>query len=465
MTIKNKANYTDLTHQAVRDSPEPLPFSEILRRVHELAPITTRNPKGTIRAAIGQSRLIRATGAGNYGWMPRLLTGSVLRHTLSAEELAGPYILFGEELREALWPTFFEIQKRSDRGPVQLRLPDKDWIELPLEFLGPSRWGTGGPRGFFAWLKKQRARTGDHLIFRALNGENRQYSIEFQRRSSRDEGSIATRNREIVAEGLAFLKKRQGGAAIWDIAAHLLATGQYRHPVPPDPLSEIWTREVWESVMPREVRGGGWMLAGGLQQFLGEEPSAAGLFGIMADSYDPDNPRDLPREYQVTGRPRLTRPSRLAAKGAVKTFTLRVKHRALPQVWREIEIAEDQTLEDLHLMIQRAYDWRDDHLYSFFMSGQAWDKQSEIGSPWSECSRHTHQATLGNLKLEAGRTFLYLFDYGDNHEFDVTVTKINPAAPRGNYPKIVGKQGKAPEQYPDYDGYTGEMSWDPYFRE
>jgi hypothetical protein len=139
-----------------------------------------------------------------------------------------------------------------------------------------------------------------------------------------------------------------------------------------------------------------------------------------------------------------------------------VNHRALSQVWRDIELAEDQSLEDLHLQIQQAFGWYDDHLYSFFMSGKAWDQSTDIGSPWSDSGMHTHQVQIGQLDLKQGQKFLYLFDYGDNHEFDVTVQLINPQAEKGKYPKIVGRKGKSPPQYPDIDEETGEVSWDPH---
>ena len=51
----SKTSYTELTHQVVRDSREPLPFTEIMQRVNTIAPITTKNPKGTIRNAISQN--------------------------------------------------------------------------------------------------------------------------------------------------------------------------------------------------------------------------------------------------------------------------------------------------------------------------------------------------------------------------------------------------------------------------
>jgi len=363
------------------------------------------------------------------------------------------------------------VQKRSDRSPVQVQLPDGAITQLPLDFLGKSRWGTSGSPAFWKWFKSLKARQADHLIFYVVDGEAKLYRVEFQRRATRDENTIAARNQAVTQAALAFLRKSIGGAAIWDIASHLLSTGRYHDPIPPDPLSEIWTRDVWEPVMQEKGYVGGWMPVGtdSTQQLYGAMTGADSadqlitqLFGQTVQTYDVDHPPQLPREYDPNAGFRRPRPSRKARSGTVTTYTLRVKHRALPKVWRDIEIAEDQTLEDLHLIIQQAYDWSDDHLYSFFMSGEAWDQGSEIGSPWSESSGHTHQVAIGDLSLKPRRSFLYLFDYGDNHEFDVQVLKVNPSSPQGNYPHIIARQGKAPPQYPDYDEETGQPEWNPY---
>jgi hypothetical protein len=65
----------------------------------------------------------------------------------------------------------------------------------------------------------------------------------------------------------------------------------------------------------------------------------------------------------------------------VKTYTLHVSVPGTGRVWRKIEISANQTLEDLHWAIQDAYDFAADHLYSFFMSNQAWDPSSEYSLP------------------------------------------------------------------------------------
>jgi hypothetical protein len=47
-----------------------------------------------------------------------------------------------------------------------------------------------------------------------------------------------------------------------------------------------------------------------------------------------------------------------------------------PSIWRELELAADQTLAELGERIPAAFGF-DDHLWSFFLSGKPWDSASE----------------------------------------------------------------------------------------
>jgi hypothetical protein len=224
----------------------------------------------------------------------------------------------------------------------------------------------------------------------------------------------------------------------------------------------------------------------------------------------------------------------------MKTYTFHVSQPGGGRVWRKIELSGDQTLEELHFAIQDAYDWDADHLYSFFMSGRAWDSSSEYclpedADPWgldlddedeeigdeaeddeigkalveeispdavpaemaalgitpealqqalitlnddmltddekltrvgplantlwdyltdlddSDLAGDVRETTLDQLELKVGRKFLYIFDYGDEHRFQVRVHAVNPDAPDDDYPRIVESVGEAPEQYPSWD--------------
>jgi hypothetical protein len=448
-----KVNFTQLTHEVVQSSPEPLPFAEIMARVNNITPITTKNPKNTLRNVISQSQLLVSTGDGRFGWKPRLINNARIRHTIQAAELAQNQLYYDDDLRDALCPTFFAIQKHKDRSPVHVALPNGETAVFPLTMFSRGIWGTPADATFWDWFHSLAAAPGDHLLFEVVDGEAKQYRVLFQPRADRDEAAIAARNRELVAIGQKLTQQRSYGLADWEFTTHLLATGFYHHPIPPDPFNELWRGDMITSILYGDEP---------LVPQSKPDPLGSAFFGQSAQTYDLENPPDLPREYDPDNGRRHARQSRKARTGSVTSYLLRVNHRAMPEVWRDIELAEDNTLEDLHLTIQSVFRWMDDHLYSFYLSGDQRDSQSEIGSPWSDTAVHTHQIEMAHLNLQEGQIFLYLFDYGDNHEFDVTVLTINPLAPKADYPRIVTYQGTPPPQYPDIDEKTGQMSWDPY---
>lgn len=218
----------------------------------------------------------------------------------------------------------------------------------------------------------------------------------------------------------------------------------------------------------------------------------------------------------------------------MKTYIFHVSLPGTGRVWRKIQIRADQTLEDLHFAIQGAYCWDADHLYSFFMSGKAWDDKIEYclpegyapgGYPIEEMGNgedksekvededfdlqrqaeeletetsewldefigidriqnirgisekieerirkemgsflkrklspprgsstsgpgDVRKTKIEDLKLEKGKEFMYLFDYGDNHQFKVRVHAIKEGSATADYPAVVQSVGEAPEQYP-----------------
>jgi hypothetical protein len=105
-------------------------------------------------------------------------------------------------------------------------------------------------------------------------------------------------------------------------------------------------------------------------------------------------------------------------------------------------------------------DFDSDHLYSFFMSGRAWDDRTEYVSPYGE-GRSAARVRIGDLGLRMKQRFLYLFDYGDEHRFEVQLVGINPEAPKKSYPRIVESHGEAPPQYGDWDEeWDEDEEWD-----
>ena len=129
-------------------------------------------------------------------------------------------------------------------------------------------------------------------------------------------------------------------------------------------------------------------------------------------------------------------------------YALKVKFKHAKRIYRTIETLSEQTLEDLHLAIQDALDWDNDHLYSFFLNSQRGDERYRFSSPWEEdATLWTDDGVIGELGLTLKHKFLYLFDYGDQHEFEIEVVGIRTQAEPGEYPRVTDSKGDVPAQY------------------
>ncbi|MCK5206876.1 MAG: plasmid pRiA4b ORF-3 family protein [Cyclobacteriaceae bacterium] len=120
------------------------------------------------------------------------------------------------------------------------------------------------------------------------------------------------------------------------------------------------------------------------------------------------------------------------------------------KIYRKIAMSSDSTLEELHWIIQEAFDFDNDHLYAFFMDGKPWSHNA-YNSPDGSEGPFTDEVTLGELKLKPGKKILYLFDYGDEWRFNVVLKKVDPIEKPLKAPIILESIGDAPEQYPDYE--------------
>lgn len=130
-------------------------------------------------------------------------------------------------------------------------------------------------------------------------------------------------------------------------------------------------------------------------------------------------------------------------------------------VWREIDVAANQTLADLGEAIPLAFDFADPHLWSFFLNGRAWDPTSEYAldsqpDPFGgRRARAARRVPIREVPLPGAsgkKEFLFLFDYGDEWHFGVKLVRMSPTVePGARYPRVVAQQGTAPPQYPELD--------------
>ncbi|MBS3098842.1 hypothetical protein J4462_01370 [Candidatus Pacearchaeota archaeon] len=143
-----------------------------------------------------------------------------------------------------------------------------------------------------------------------------------------------------------------------------------------------------------------------------------------------------------------------------KTIILDVEYLCSEEkITRRLELLEEQTLDDLHeAIIYHAFGWDDPHMYAFYMDNKSYSKNHKMeyashpeGDGFTSEKQNSTETKLKNLKLEKKQKFLFVFDFGDDHMFSIKVKDFSETKEGTKYPTILEENGKAPEQYPDYD--------------
>ena len=121
------------------------------------------------------------------------------------------------------------------------------------------------------------------------------------------------------------------------------------------------------------------------------------------------------------------------------------------QIWRRIAISSDLTLWDLSQLILLSFDFDCDHLDMFSYKNQL-GRTVQVVHPYMNESPSTDEVKIADLPLTVGSVMEYLFDFGDNWEFQLQLEEIKSDL-RPGYGEIIASEGKAPEQYPDWEEY------------
>ncbi len=103
-------------------------------------------------------------------------------------------------------------------------------------------------------------------------------------------------------------------------------------------------------------------------------------------------------------------------------------------------------LDCLSDSILDAFDFDKDHLYQFRYKDR-FGRSVQVSHPYCEESPSTTEVRVGELPLQPGDKMIFLFDFGDNWEFDVQLEEIQPPNAKIKKPKILKKYGEAPSQY------------------
>ena len=126
------------------------------------------------------------------------------------------------------------------------------------------------------------------------------------------------------------------------------------------------------------------------------------------------------------------------------------------KVYRDFEVLSAKNLYDLAGAIVWVFGFDFDHAFGFYskLTEHVFDSpvKYELFSDMGESSaRSVKRTRIIDAFPAIGTKMTFLFDYGDNWQFQIELIGQSRKEPRVRYPRLLKAIGEAPEQYPDPD--------------
>lgn len=140
-------------------------------------------------------------------------------------------------------------------------------------------------------------------------------------------------------------------------------------------------------------------------------------------------------------------------------------------VFRDIEIRETDSLEDLHNAITQSFGFDGLEMASFYISNDEWDQGEEISmfdvSEGHSSVRLMSETALNEVVFEAQTKLIYVYDFLSMWTFLVELAEIVDEAEGTDYPNLMFVHGQIPDTAPDknfeaedFDDYNDEFDDD-----
>lgn len=146
-------------------------------------------------------------------------------------------------------------------------------------------------------------------------------------------------------------------------------------------------------------------------------------------------------------------------------------------VFRDIEIRETDTLEDLHNSITQAFGFDGIEMASFYVSDEDWNQGEEISmfdtSDGHDQARTMAQTQISEVTHERQTKLIYVYDFFSMWTFYVELAEIVEEAEGTDYPNLMFVHGQIPteapeksfeaeEDYDDYNEFDDDLDIDDY---
>jgi Plasmid pRiA4b ORF-3-like protein len=174
-------------------------------------------------------------------------------------------------------------------------------------------------------------------------------------------------------------------------------------------------------------------------------------YGLIDRKPDPDRPKSWRALISLSPAARLVLGRSRSEVAGRSIFVFDAELLNVTGVGARVAVAGHEHLTALHDAIQQAFNWENDHLYSFWLDGEFWgDATAELVIPGApDTDSRTADVALGELALNIDARIAYVFDYGD--EWRVMLTLRERVDGASAMPRVSERRGTAPPQYPPLD--------------
>lgn len=134
-------------------------------------------------------------------------------------------------------------------------------------------------------------------------------------------------------------------------------------------------------------------------------------------------------------------------------------------VFRDLEIRETDTLEDLHNSITQAFGFDGIEMASFYLSDDEWNQGEEIpmfdtGDVQGEV-RLMSETDINEVVSESKTRLIYVYDFFSMWTFYVELAEIIEEAEGTDYPNLMFVHGQIPTEAPQKN-FEAEDEFDDY---
>ncbi|MFK5982972.1 MAG: hypothetical protein QM499_08670 [Flavobacteriaceae bacterium] len=134
-------------------------------------------------------------------------------------------------------------------------------------------------------------------------------------------------------------------------------------------------------------------------------------------------------------------------------YRFRVILDAKEDVFRDIEIDSENTLEEFHNAITQAFGFEGQEMASFYKSNDQWEQGEEIAlfdlSEGIDSIRIMNETSIDDVTHREEPRMIYVYDFLSMWTFLVELADTAEADPNQTYPNLMFAHGEIPDEAPE----------------